>query len=350
VSLRLLYLVFCRIAGWLALLAQTSVAKDLEILVLRHENAVLRRQNPAPRLDWADRAVLAALIRLLPRALKAHRLVTPATVLAWHRRLVRRHWTYPNRPARPPIDPMVAGLVEQMARDNPGWGYQRIQGELRGLGHRIGASTIRRILKRLGIPPAPVRHDHTIHTQAATMLACDFFHVDCAITLQRLYVLFVIEIDSRYVHILGVTAHPDGPRTNRQARNLLMDLGERADQFKVLIRDRAGQFTTAFDAVLANTGITACKIPPRSPRANAYAERFVRTARAEVTDRMLILGEGHLRRTLDEYTRHYNGRRPHRALQLQPPRSDRPVVDLTHHRIKRRPVLGGLITEYERAA
>jgi transposase InsO family protein len=275
--------------------------------------------------------------------------------MRWHRRLVARRWTYPNLPGRPPIDPAVAALVEQMARDNPGWGYQRIQGELLGLGHRVGASTIRRILKRLGIPPAPARRDHTtwrrfLRTQASTMLACDFFHVDCALTLQRLYVFFVLEVGSRYVHILGVTANPDGNWTTQQARNLLMDLGERADQFKVLIRDRAAQFTQAFDAVLADAGVTVCKIPPRSPRANAYAERFVLTARSEVTDRILIFGQRHLRRTLGEYARHYNGRRPHRALQLLPPRSDRPVIDLTHERIRRRPVLGGLITEYERAA
>jgi transposase InsO family protein len=285
----------------------------------------------------------------------AHRLVTPATVLRWHRRLVARHWTYPHRPGRPPTDPAVVALVEQMARDNPGWGYQRIQGELLGLGHRVGASTIRRILKRCGIPPAPVRRDHTtwrrfLRTQASTMLACDFFHVDCALTLQRLYVFFVLEVGSRYVHILGITTNPDGPWTVQQARNLLMDLGERADQFTVLIRDRARQFTDAFDAVLADAGITVYTIPPRSPRANAHAERFVLTARSEVTDRMLIFEERHLRRVLDEYARHYNGRRPHRALQLWPPRSDRPVIDLTHERIKRRPVLGGLINEYERAA
>jgi putative transposase len=233
--------------------------------------------------------------------------------------------------------------------------YQRIQGELLGLGHRVGASTIRRILKRLGIPPAPVRRDHTtwrrfLSTHGSTMLACDFFHVDCALTLRRLYVFFVLEVGSRYVHILGVTSNPDGPWTTQQARNLLMDLGERAEQFKVLIRDRAGQFTATFDTVLADAGVTVCKIPPRSPRANAYAERFVLTARSEVTDHMLIFGERHLRQTLGEYARHYNGRRPHRALALQPPRSDRPTVDLTRQRIKRRPILGGLITEYERAA
>jgi putative transposase len=299
--------------------------------------------------------VLAALTRLLPQSLKGHRLVTPATVLQWHRRLVARHWTFPNRPGRPPIDPAIVALVEQMARDNPGWGYQRIQGELRGLGHRVSASTIRRILKRLGIPPAPERRAHTtwrrfLSTQASTMLACDFFHVDCALTLTRLYVFFVIEVGSRYVHILGVTANPDGPWTVQQARNLLMDLGDRVEQLTVLIRDRAGQFTAAFDAVAADAGITVCKTPPRSPRANAFAARFVLTARTEVTDRMLIFGQRHLRHTLDEFARHYNGHRPHRALQLQSPRSDRPAVDPTHERVRRRPVLGGLITEYERAA
>jgi putative transposase len=234
-SLRLLYLAFRRTTEWLALLARGSAAKDVEILVLRHENAILRRNNPKPRMDWADRATLAALIRLLPRPLRVHRIVSPATVLAWHRRLVARHWTFPHRSGRPPLDPAIVGLVEQVARDNPGWGYKRVQGELRGLGHRVSASTIRRILKRLGIPPAPVRRDHStwrrfLTTQASTMLACDFFHVDCALTLHRLYVFFVLEVGSRYVHILDVTANPDGPWTAQQARNLLMDLGDRADR------------------------------------------------------------------------------------------------------------------------
>ena len=182
------------------------------------------------------------------------------------------------------------------------------------------------------------------------MLAVDFFHVDCAVTLQRLYCFFVIEVGSRYVHILGVTANPDGPWTTQQVRNLLMDLGDRAADFRFLVRDRAGQFTEAFDAVLADAGIKAVKIPPRSPRANAYAERFVLTARTEVTDRMLIFGERHLRTVLAQYEAHYNGRRPHRSRQLRPPRPDHPVADLSKERIKRRPVLGGLISEYERAA
>jgi len=182
------------------------------------------------------------------------------------------------------------------------------------------------------------------------MLAADFFHVDCAVTLQRLYCFFVIEVGSRYVHILGVTANPDGPWTTQQIRSLLMDPGDRAADFGFLVRDRAGQFTASFDALLASVGIEAVKIPPRCPRANAYAERFVLTARTEVTDRMLIFGQRHLRTILAQYEAHYNGRRPHRSRQLRPPRPDHPPADLFQERIQRRPVLGGLISEYERAA
>jgi putative transposase len=223
------------------------------------------------------------------------------------------------------------------------------------LGHQVSASTIRRVLKALRIPPAPKRHTdttwrHFLRVQAGTMLAADFFHVDCAVTLHRMYCLFVMEVGSRYVHILGVTANPDGPWTVQQIRNLLMDLGDRAADFRFLVRDRAGQFSAPFDAALAGAGIEAVKIPPRSPRENAYAERFVLTARTEATDRMLIFGERHLRMVLAEYEAHYNGRRPHRNRQFRPPRPDHPVADLSQIRIKRRPVLGGFINEYERAA
>ena len=348
---------FVRLTGWMALLACSAASKDAELLVLCHEVAVLRRQNPRPKLDWADRAVLAALSRLLPRPVRRSRLVTADTLLRWHRRLVRWRWTYPPKAGRPPVDARLVALIEQMARENPGWGYKRIRGELLGLGYQVGASTVRRILKRLRIPPAPQRSRMTwrqfLHTQSSTMLACDFFHVDCAVTLRRVYVFFVIEVGTRHVHVLGVTAHPDGAWTVRQARNLLMDLGERATRFRFLIRDRAGQFTEAFDAALSGAGIEMAKIPPRSPRANAYAERWVRTARAEVTDRMLITGPRHLRAVLDEYVAHYNHHRPHRARNLQPPDggdiSTAQVTDLATARIQRHQVLGGLINEYKRA-
>jgi putative transposase len=342
VSLRLLYLIFVRLCDWLVLLGRPAASKDAELLVLRHEAAALRRTHPRPRLDWADRAVLAALIRLLPARLRMHRLVTPGTVLRWHRRLVTRKWTYPQRMGRPPPSAEIAALTGRLATENHGWGYQRIQGELLKPGHRTSASTIRRVLKALKIPPAPERRSDTtwrqfLHTQAATILATDFFHLDCAVTLQRLYCLFVIEIGSRYAHTLGVTANPDGPWTRQQIRNLLMDLGDRAAGFRFLVRDRAGQFTASFDAVLADAGIQAVRIPPRSPRANAHAERFVLTARTEVTDRMLIFSERHLQTILAQYEAHYNGRRPHRSRQLRPPQPDHPVADMTRKRIKRRP-------------
>src|ERR1039458_1995955 len=247
-----LYLIFSRVCGWLVLLGRPPASKNAELLVLRHEVAVLRRATARPRLDWADRAVLAALIRLLPRELRLHRLVTPGTVLRWHRRLVTRKWTYPNQTGRPPISAEIVMLTGQLATENRGWGYKRIQGELLKLGHRVGASTIRRVLKALKIPPAPERQtDATwlqfLHTQASTMLATDF-HVDCAVTLQRLYCLFVMEVGSRYVHIPGITANPDGPWTIPSRRNLLMDLGDRAADFRFLVRDRAGQFTASFDS------------------------------------------------------------------------------------------------------
>ena len=190
-SLRLLHLIFRQVLGLVMLMCRTSATKDIELLVLRHEVAILRRANPRPRLDWVDRAMFAALVQRLPRALRRHRLVTPDTILRWHRRLVRRRWTYPNRTGRPPVDEVIVALVVRMARENPSWGYVRRQGELLKLGHRVGASTIRRILKRHRIPPASLRHTDTswrqfLRMQASSMLAVDFFHVDCALTLQRL--------------------------------------------------------------------------------------------------------------------------------------------------------------------
>jgi putative transposase len=354
VSPRLVYLAFCRISAWLMLLARSSAAKDIELLVLRHENSVLRRMNRKPRLGWADRAVFAALIRLLPAALRAHRLVTPGTVLRWHKRLAARRWRQPKAPGRPPIGQDLVELIVRLAKDNHAWGYTRIQGELRRLGHRVAAATIRKTLRTHRLPPAPTRStDHTwrafLHAHAKTLLACDFFHVDL-LDLTRVYVFFVIECHPRRVHILGVTRYPNAAWVTQLARNFVADLGERAAAFGFLIRDRDSKFTDTFDAVFASEGIQIKKSAPQCPKMNAYAERWIKTIRAECTDRMLIVSQRHLRAVLEEYTQHDNAGRAHRSLDLRAPDDDPNVIRLPAHRIIRNKILGGLISEYEPAA
>ena len=330
-----------------------AAAKHAEILVLRHQLAVLRRQVARPRFTWFDRALVALLAGLVPRARWGSFLVTPQTILGWHRSLVKRRWTYPHRrPGRPAVPDETLQLICRLARENPRWGYLRIVGELKKLGVSVSKTSVAAILRRHGLSPAPRRAGPTwtqfLCAKARGIVATDFFHVD-TVLLRRYYVLFVIELERRVVHVLGVTTNPNGPWVTQVARNFAAALEEAGRHFRFLIRDRDTKFTASFDEVFASIGVETIRTPMRSPRANAYAERFVRTIRQECLDHLLVVSRRHLESVLDEYVRDYNEARPHRGLQLAQP-VPHPGTAPEGDPVARRDILGGIVHEYERAA
>jgi putative transposase len=361
VLLKIVYLLVCRILGLAVLLFRRDMAKDAELLVLRHENAVLRRHVGRVRYEPGDRVWFAALARLLPRRRWTEIFpITPATLLAWHRRLAASKYDTSNsrKPGRPPTVPGIVRLVVRLAKENPLWGHRRIHGELAKLGVMVAPSTVWEILRAAGIDPAPRRAGPTwrqfLHAQAAGILAVDFLHVD-TVLLKRLYVLVLIEHGIRRMHLGGVTANPTGEWTVQQARNLAISLGERFEDIKFLLRDRGSNFTASFDAVFQAAGARILRTAVQAPRMNATCERLVSTLRREILDRVLILGEAHLHTVLTEYQVHYNTARPHQGISQRVP-DDEPdapratMTDVDSERIRRKPVLGGLINEYARAA
>jgi transposase InsO family protein len=349
---RILY----RLVSALAQLAvRSGRSKDLELIVLRHQNAVLRRQIPRPALTDDDRTLLGAIAAALPRRLRAGWIVTPETLLRYHRRRIAKHWTRPpaRRIGRPPISAELRQLIMRLAKENPTWGHRRIQGELARLGHTIAKTTVWQILTDNSIEPSPNRSEVTwsefLSSQAA--VACDFFTVDTAL-LRRYYVLFFIKVETREVFYAGATANPTGAWTTQAARNLFLRHGEQLSGARSLVRDRGSQFIDAFDEIFQTEGFKILRTPVRTPVANTFAERWIGSIRRELLDRTIIWNRRQLERLVGDYIEHYNQHRPHQSLGQRPPTPahDPPEAPPSTVTVLRTSRCDGLIHEYRNAA
>jgi transposase InsO family protein len=334
--------------------------KDLEILLLRRQLAILERKQDKPvkpnRAEKLSLAVLTARLRRVTRrpasALRdVIRIVQPETVLKWHRELVRRKWLQKQKPkgGRPRLSQELEDLIVQMAQENTRWGYGKIEGELLKLGFTVSESAVRNVLKRHHIVPASERGSsswrHLMSHYKEQLIACDFFTVE-TLTLKTFYVLFFIELGSRKVHLAGVTANPNGIWVAQQARQVMWKLGERNPPCRFLIRDRDKKYVEAFDTLFRSEGIKVIRTPVRAPNANAYAERWVRSVREECLDHLLILNQAHLWRVLKRYVEYYNEARPHQGIEQRIPVT--PEQSPGSGVVTHRKVLGGIINDYYR--
>ena len=346
---------YCFIAGLARLAVRSGRSRDLEIIVLRHQMTVLRREVKRPAVTDGDRSLLAVIAQALPRPRRAGWLVTPDTLLRWHRRRVARHWTHPCRgPGRPPIRVEVRRLVVQMATENPTSGYRRIHGELAGLGHRLAPSTVWQVLKTHGLDPVPGRSSVTwtefLGSQAA--VACDFATIDTAL-LRRYYLLFFIDIRTREVFFGGITTNPTGAWTTQAARTLFLRHATQLAGARALVRDRGSQFIDTFDEIFRTEHLKILKTPVRAPVANSFAERWIGTVHRELLDRTIIWNQRQLERVVVDYIDHYNTHRPHRALHQRPPhRTDNATSPAAPPQLEvvKSTRCDGLIHEYRNAA
>jgi putative transposase len=362
VGLKLVFLTVSSAMSLLRLSRREEWWKDAEILMLRHQLAVALRERPsaAAGLTWPDRAWLALLAGTLPigRLAGMRLIVTPATILRWHRDIVRRRWARRSRrgrSGRPAVRRNVRSVVLRLARENESWGYRRIHGELAGLGIAVAPSTVWQILKDAGISPAPRRDGpgwaEFLRSQAQAMLALDFFTADL-LNGTKVYVLAIIEHGTRCVRILGATEHPGQSWVVQQARNLLMDLEDARMNVKFVLHDRDASFTAAFDAVFEAAGARVVRSAVQAPRMNSIMERWIGSCRRELLDRTLIWNQRHLMTVLREYEDFYNSHRPHHTLNQAAPLRPLPddVTDLDHLHLLRRDRAGGVIHEYRLVA